>query len=514
MNLPLSCPRCRAFRLQLGSQSPRALPRRTFTAHKRPPSAPKPIIDYKAIRRDPELYERTCKQRNYAPLAQHPSRIVELHQKCLQLQRQVRSDQVWANLLRRYLTNRTKFLADTATDSHDNTKKLREMSPEQVKAAARDVKTKIAEFEKAEGEALAEIHALALEMPNLTSETTPPGDEHEVRSYINESPLPPNTNPGTTPHPWRSHDDIGTELGVLDFATAATTSGWGWYYMLGGAAQLEQALVQYALSMATKHGWTQVSPPTMVYSHIGSACGFRPRDTHGEQQVYTVAQGHEDAARGVPELCLSGTSEIPLAGMKVSCTIPAKDLPLKCVAVSRCYRAEAGARGADTRGLYRVHEFTKVELFAWTAPESAASETVYQQILALQTEILRSLGLYCRVLEMPARDLGASATRKVDIEAWFPGRQKLPSAGWGEVTSASTCTDYQTRRLATRTEFNGAKAFPWTCNGTALAVPRVVAALLEYGWDEETKTVVIPPVLRPWMGGRERFGRVGELESE
>ncbi|KUI58013.1 Serine--tRNA ligase, mitochondrial, partial [Cytospora mali] len=190
---------------------------------------------------------------------------------------------------------------------------------------------------------------------------------------------------------------------------------------------------------------------------------------------------------------------------------------------------------ADTKGLYRVHEFTKVELFAWTRPGDEAAE-VFDEMLDMQTEILGSLGLHCRVLEMPSGDLGASATRKNDIEAWFPSRARRDNnnnnnnnkistgqttttppdektevgaeeeEGWGEVTSASICTDYQTRRLATRVRLGGALTYPWTVNGTALAVPRVLAALLENGWDEETRTVAIPEVLRPYMDGMEKIG--------
>jgi seryl-tRNA synthetase len=211
-------------------------------------------------------------------------------------------------------------------------------------------------------------------------------------------------------------------------------------------------------------------------------------------------------------MCLAGTSEISLAGMKANTAIDREELPMKRVAVSRCYRAEAGARGADTKGLYRVHEFTKVEMFAWTSPDQDEAQEIYDEMLDIQTEILQSLGLHCRVLEMPTTDLGASATRKVDMEAWFPSRQSI-NDGWGELTSASMCTDYQTRRLATRTRVDGKISFPWTSNGTALAVPRVIAALLENGWDEETGTVAIPEVLRPWMDGLERMGRVGRKRS-
>jgi len=175
---------------------------------------------------------------------------------------------------------------------------------------------------------------------------------------------------------------------------------------------------------------------------------------------------------------------------------------LKRVGVSRCFRAEAGARGVDTKGLYRVHEFTKVEMFAWTLNSTEASTAIFDEILSIQTEILQSLGLHCRILEMSSTDLGASATRKRDIEAFFPARPK--DDGWGEVTSVSTCSDYQSRRLATKVDvrnLGGKIAFPYTVNGTALAVPRVLAAILENGWNERNLEVKIPEVLWPWMNG-------------
>lgn len=348
-------------------------------------------------------------------------------------------------------------------------------------------------------------------------------------SYINDHPEP---TPAASDRVWRSHVHIGTELGLLDFAAAGTASGWGWYYLLDEGAQLEQALVSYALATATKYGWRQVSPPSMVYSHIAAACGFQPRDAHGETQVYTIAQSQADRDRGRPELCMTGTAEIALAGMCADRVLDEAALPRRRVAVSRCYRAEAGARGADTKGLYRVHEFTKVELFAWTRPgaegEEGESDEVFEEMVDMQIEILGGLGLHCRVLEMPSGDLGASAARKNDIEAWFPSRArrdvveggaatenktdnntKDEEQGWGEVTSASICTDYQSRRLGTRVRIaseGGKLTFPWTVNGTAMAVPRVLAAILENGWDETEMTVTIPEVLRPWMDGREKIG--------
>ena len=499
MNRATPCLRCRSARLKTQQILTRSFaseaPPTSTPSKPRPSSAPKPIVDIRHIRQNPSLYEKTCLERNYARQASYPSRIVALHTQWQALTRSSRANRERSNLLRRQLAN-------PATSSDDgDLEGVRKMSRDEVVEEARRLKGELQGMIDEEGRVQADMEALALEMPNLTSEETPKGEEPVLLSYINQ---PPEGHESATKD-GKSHVQIGTELGILDFAAAATSSGWGWYYLVGEAAQLEQALIQYALAVVTRHGWTQVSPPTMVYSHIGAACGFQPRDHNGEQQIYTIAQTQADSDRGVPELCLTGTSEISLAGMKASSTIHTDDLPLKRVAVSRCYRAEAGARGADTKGLYRVHEFTKVEMFAWTAPDEDAAQDVYDEMLDMQTEILSSLGLPARVLAMPAPDLGASATRKIDMEAWFPSRaSKL--GGWGEVTSASLCTDYQTRRLGTRMRVGGDMGFPYTANGTALAVPRVLAALLENGWDEQTMTVSIPECLRPWMDGKDKIG--------
>ncbi|KAI0397136.1 hypothetical protein F5Y17DRAFT_416379 [Xylariaceae sp. FL0594] len=495
----------------------------------RPTTAPKPNVDIKHIRQNPELYERNCLERNYKNQATYPSRINALFEQWQARQKDGRSLRERSNALRRQIANPATIQHEdeapdgeaTATRSGDALSQsslgsgarrdVRSMTKEELLEEARLLKQALSAIEDDEARLTSEMTELALAIPNLTSDETPRGSEPRVLTYINE------------PHPlkseasdrvWRSHVHIGSELGILDFAGAATTSGWGWYYLLDEGAELEQALVAYALASVTRiPGWRQVAPPSIVYSHIAAACGFQPRDQNGETQVYTLAQSASDAARGRPELSLAGTAEIPLAGMRADSVMEASELPCKRVGVSRCYRAEAGARGADTKGLYRVHEFTKVEMFAWTHPDADAAADLFDEMVDAQTEMLASLGLHCRVLEMPTADLGASAARKIDIEAFFPSRaaQGLDD-GWGEVTSASLCTDYQTRRLATRLRTGGSGSgsgsgnnklsYPWTVNGTALAVPRVLAAILENGWDESRGAVAIPECLRPWMGGR------------
>lgn len=487
----------------------------------RPTIAPKPTVDIKHIRQNPALYEQTCLERNYKAQASYPARIVALHDEWQARQRDGRALRERSNLLRRQIANP----ASVSPDEDEGAAALAAATRDELLDEARRLKQQLATIEQDEDRLQAEIQALALALPNLTGDHAPRGDRPAVLSYINDHPEP---HPSSSDRVWRSHVHVGSELGILDFAGAATSSGWGWYYLLGDGAQLEQALVSYALDTARRYGWDQVSPPSVVYSHIAAACGFQPRDQHGETQVYTLSQSTRDREKGRPELSLAATAEIPLAGMRADSVMDESDLPSRRAAVSRCYRAEAGARGADTKGLYRVHEFTKVELFAWTPPDPDAAAEVFDEMLDMQTEILGSLGLHCRILEMPTADLGASAARKNDIEAWFPSRarrdttsatkgkewaaesadgaQEAEEEGWGEVTSASICTDYQTRRLATRVRIggsNGKMTYPWTVNGTALAVPRVLAAILETGWDEGSMTVTIPEVLRPWMDGKE-----------
>ncbi|KAH7040391.1 putative mitochondrial serine--tRNA ligase [Microdochium trichocladiopsis] len=481
-------------------------------------NAPKAHIDIKHIRQNPELYAANCLERNYKAQAEYPARINGLFEQWQACQRDARSLRERSNVLRRQIANPKSIQRDG--DSGDNQQRIDEarrvqaMSKDELLGEARALKDQLSAIEAREAGFTREMEDLAILLPNLTSEHSPRGEEPRLLTTINEHPHDTAASDGI----WRSHVHIGSELGLLDFAGAATTSGWGWYYLVDEGAQLEQALIAYALAVVTKHGWTQVSPPSIVYSHITAACGFQPRDANGEQQIYTLAQSAGDAARGKPELSLTATAEIPLAGMKADTTLDAEAMPLKRVAVSRCYRAEAGARGADTKGLYRVHEFTKVEMFAWTLPDEDEATDVFDEMLDIQTEILQSLDLHCRVLEMPTADLGASASRKCDIEAFFPSRVALAGAGFGEVTSASICTDYQARRLATRVRGatsassseggggGGKLGFPYTVNGTALAVPRVLAAILENGWDEQTKTVTVPHVLRQWMDGKEKLG--------
>ncbi|KAL8937624.1 MAG: hypothetical protein Q9211_003586, partial [Gyalolechia sp. 1 TL-2023] len=459
-----------------------------------------PSLNIKHIRENPDLYVQTCIDRNYHRQQDYPQTIVHLFNEWKELQLNARALRQRRNDIRTKLSHAKTFSGIEAAEAQP-------YNQADLLQEAKQLKLDIGKVESHEDALDERIQSLATDLPNLTSEETPIGTEPRVLGYINEHP---NFAASSHHHPWRNHVHIGNEFDLLDFASAGTITGWGWYYLKNEAVLVEQALIQYAMSVAIKHGFSAVSPPSIVYTHIASACGFQPRDQGGEQQTYAIAQKEDgqattNGAERSPERTLAGTAEIPFAGMKVNTTMTAHELPLRIVGASRCYRAEAGARGAETKGLYRVHEFTKVEMFAWTMKDD--EPTAFDAMLAVQKEILQNLGLHCRILEMPSADLGASAIRKLDIEAFFPSRREK-NDGWGEVTSASICTDYQTRRLNTRVKSvssSGKTEFPSTINGTALAVPRVLAALLENGWSEREKCIDIPKVLHQWMHGVEQI---------
>ena len=445
-------------------------------------AAPRVSIDTRAIRLQPHLYSQNCLARKYISLVNHPYRIVEAHQEWLKHE--------GASSEAKRILKATQIELQSASGHQRET----------LVERARQLKNRLSASDGAQKTLAEEIKSLAIELPNLTSPETPLSDELSVL----ELHPPPVLHYEETD---RDHVRIGAAFELLDFGAAAASSGWGFYFLLNEAEKLEQALIQYARKTAQSSGFRLCSPPSLIYSDIGTACGFRPRDQNGEQQVYTIQQRLGDTEKRKPSLSLAGTAEIPFAAMKANHIMDYANLPCRVVGSSRCYRAEAGARGRETRGLYRVHEFSKVEMFAWTLPNH--ENQVFDEMVAIQRQIISSLDLPFRRLEMPAGDLGASAYRKQDIEVFFPSRKDL-NGGWGEVTSTSICTDYQTRRLNTRTKLppnsDQKLTFPSTINGTAMAVPRVIAAIIENGWDNEIG-VRIPKVLWPWMDGQKVIHR-------
>lgn len=346
----------------------------------------------------------------------------------------------------------------------------------------------------------AELHWQAAQLPNSTHPSSPIGDAAYNQLVRTFGPPPPPANPHL------DHVEVTRRLGIVDFEAGARTSGSAFYFLKGQGALLELALVQYALRQAIAAGFEPILPPDIVWSRLVGACGFWPRSQEGATAYRIELDGHENGQGGgspdtetgslprTPDKVLAATGEIPLAAYYTGCTLEAPQLPRKWVALSHCFRPETGHHGADSRGLYRVHQFTKVELFILKDCEGSSSEAALQEILSLQQAILTPLGLSCRLLNMASEELGASAHQKYDIEAYFPGR-----GSWGELTSASNCTDYQSRRLGLRYRTAvGTLQYAHTLNGTACAVPRVIQAIVE-NHVQADGSIAIPSVLHPFM---------------
>lgn len=288
-----------------------------------------------------------------------------------------------------------------------------------------------------------------------------------------------------------THLELAKHWDLLDIESGSTVAHSGFYFAKNELVLLELALINWVTQKMAARQFRPVMTPDVAQAQFAEACGFRPRSD--ASQTYKIANS---------DLCLIGTSEIPLAGMYFDKLYYHKDephFPLKSVGISHCFRAETSHGGQMTKGIYRVHQFSKVELFIVALPTQ--SESVHQDILDIQMEIFSELGLHYKVLDMPANDLGASAYRKFDIEAWFPSHDN-----YGEISSTSNCTDFQSRRLGLRIkDEDGRSHYLHTLNGTALAVPRIMMAILE-NFQQEDKTVRVPSVLVPFMGGLEIIG--------
>jgi len=339
--------------------------------------------------------------------------------------------------------------------------------------------TCIHESKTEEGKAKIEENLLkaALEVPNMCpQEISDLGTENKT---IYEKAF---SNPSFKV---KKFEDIARILSGARLTNLGLLCGERSYFLTGVLAELEQALIQWTVERLLMKGFNLLSVPDILPPAVIKACGMQ---VDGERtQVYRLA----DACGGG---ALSGTAEMAVGGWLAGRTL--EDLPLKLAAVSRCYRAETGG-AKEEAGLYRVHQFTKVEMFVVTEGRLEASERALDEILALQRELFGQLGLSHRVLAMCPEELGDPAFRKYDIEAWMPGRQ---GGFWGEISSCSNCTDFQARRLGVNS--SSSQDFCHTVNGTACAVPRMIIAICEQ-FQQENGSVEVPEVLRPFLGGRD-----------
>jgi len=349
------------------------------------------------------------------------------------------------------------------------------------------LKEKVGGEEKHLKQIESDLRAALATIPNLSHPAAPIGTTAEDNKVIRAwgEPRQFDFSP-------RDHVALAEALDLVDFEAGASVAGQKFYYLKREAVLLELALVQYAMSTLLGENYTPIITPDVARVEVLEGIGFIPRGP--ETQIYSLEN---------TDLCLIATAEITLGGMHREKIFDELDLPLKYVGLSHCFRTEAGAPGRDTRGLYRVHQFTKVEMFVFCTPDQ--SEGMHQELLKLEEEIFQGLGLPYQVIDTCTGDLGGPAYRKFDLEAWMPGRGK--GGEYGEVTSTSNCTDYQARRLNIRyrsPSFKGTR-FVHTLNGTAVAVSRAILAILENN-QQADGSVVIPEALRPWMGDQERIG--------
>jgi seryl-tRNA synthetase len=328
-------------------------------------------------------------------------------------------------------------------------------------------------------ETIAELDAVHRQIPNLSHPDAPIGvdDKSNLEMFHGKTPLP------KFDYQPLDHVQLAEKLDLVDFEAGANVAGHGFYFLKNDAVLLELALQQYAIHMLIREGFTPLTTPDLARNDVLAGTGYIPRGP--ETQIYSIENS---------DLSLVATAEIPLGGMLAGQIVEAEKLPIKLCGISHCFRTEAGAHGRATRGLFRVHQFTKVEMFAFTLPEQ--SDAMLDHLRDLECKLFDGLGIPYRVVDTATGDLGGPAYRKFDLEAWMPGR-----GDFGEVTSTSNCTDFQARRLNIRYKNKGEKGthFLHTLNGTAIAISRAIIAVLE-NYQQADGTIVVPEVLRPFMG--------------
>jgi seryl-tRNA synthetase len=345
-----------------------------------------------------------------------------------------------------------------------------------VLARARAMADEVKLAETAQSEAEAALREAHLAVPNVVEQGVPPGGEADFVTLELVGTPPVVDSP-------REHTELGAGLGAIDTERGAKVSGARFYFLTGIGAQLELALVNLAMEQAAAAGFIPVIAPALVKPEIMEGTGFL--GAHASE-VYRLADD---------DLYLVGTSEVALAGFHSGEILDAASLPLRYAGFSSCFRREAGSYGKDTKGIIRVHWFDKVEMFSYIGVDEAYDE--HRRLLAWEREFLDKLELTYRVIDVAAGDLGSSATRKFDIEAWFPSQ-----AAYRELTSTSNCTTFQSRRLNIRSRGADGVGPVATLNGTLCAVARTIACLLDHH-QQPDGSVYVPTALRPWLGGRE-----------
>ncbi len=367
---------------------------------------------------------------------------------------------------------------------NDNAKAMKGKLPDEERhrliEEGKAVKELIAGTEKKLTDIEAQLETEGRKIPNMAHPDAPVGSVDSENLEVKRV-----GTPRTFDFSPKDHVQLGQELDLIDFDEATKVSGNKFYYLKNEAVFLEQALVMYALNILRKHGFTPFITPDVAREEILQGIGFNPRGN--ESNVYALEDEHA---------CLVATAEITLGGYHSGEILPKDKLPLMYCGLSHCFRREAGAAGQFSKGLYRVHQFTKLEMFVYCLPEQ--SDALHEKLRLIEEEIFSGLGIPFRVVDTCTGDLGAPAYRKWDLEAWMPGRGE--NGDWGEVTSTSNCTDFQARRLNVRyKDDDGKNKYVHMLNGTAVAVSRALVALME-NYQNADGSISVPPALIPYCG--------------
>lgn len=420
------------------------------------------MLDIKFIREHTELIKQNCQNRH---VRVDVDRLLMLDQERRELQQHI----------------------DTLRAERNQASKGKP-SPEEIQRM-REVGEQIKELEIKQSETDVEYRQLLMQIPNLTHPESPIGGEDDYRVIYT------NREPQVFPFQPKDHEELMTSLDLIDFERGAKVAGSKFFFSKNDLVRMNLALVQYGIDVVTKHGYELIETPDVAKTDILEGVGFNPRGE--ETQVYSIQS---------TDLSLIGTAEITVGGYHADEILDLKNGPKKYVALSHCFRTEAGAYGRTSKGMYRVHQFTKLEMFIFCKPEE--SETLHEELLSIEKEICDGLNFPYRVIDIPTGDLGGPAYRKYDIEAWMTmkGVVNENQGGYGEVTSTSNCTDYQARRLNIRyRNEDGTTEFVHTLNGTALNYSsRFPIAIFENN-QQEDGSVVVPEVLRRYMGGKENI---------
>src|SRR5215218_7088905 len=414
------------------------------------------MLDLKLVREDPERVKASLAKRGPG-VADQVDRLLEADAARRRLVTEV-------DALRAEQKRRGKEVARAAPEER-----------ERLLAGLKELSARLDQAEAGLRAAEAELAELQARIPNLPDPATPAGGE-EDSVELRRVGTPPAFD-----FPVRDHLELGELLGAIDTVRAAKVSGARFGYLTGPGAMLEFALVRFAVDRLTAAGFVPMVPPVLVRREAMFGTGFLPTD---EQQIFRTADD---------DLYLAGTSEVPLVSYHADEIFDPGDLPRRYVGFSPCFRREAGSYGKDTRGIFRVHQFDNVEMVSFVLPEASATE--HELLLAREEEILQALELPYRVVNIAAGDLGASAAKKFDCEAWIPSQ-----GTYRELTSTSNCTDYQARRIGCRIRTAEGNRPLHTLNGTAVAVGRTIVALLE-NHQQPDGSVRVPVALQSYFGG-------------